>query len=158
MAFEDGSILVFIEKLRDKKSIGLRISPFGEIIEEITFSGEILQAEECNFGILIVFTDSSIGLCSIENNIAVSRWIKKAGEKSNICAVISRDNKCALIAENKPDTEIYILNIKNGELEKKFCINSFNPKELTLWQKTDRGFFITDLKKAVEFDCDCTIF
>ena len=142
----------------DKKSIGLRISPFGEIIEEITFSGEILQAEECNFGILIVFTDSSIGLCSIENNIAVSKWIKKAGEKSNICAVISRDNKCALIAENKPDTEIYILNIKNGELEKKFCINSFNPKELTLWQKTDRGFFITDLKKAVEFDCDGTIF
>ena len=158
LAFEDGSILVFIEKLRDKKSIGLRISPFGEIIEEITFSGEILQADECNSGILILFTDSSIGLCSIENNIAVSKWIKKAGEKSNICAIISRDDKCALIAENKPDTEIYILNIENGELEKRFYINSFTPRELTLWQKTDRGFFITDRKKALEFDCEGTIF
>ena len=56
----DGSILVIYNGQKaDISSKGVRISPFGEILEEITFESFVKNLSITNNGVLISFTNAS---------------------------------------------------------------------------------------------------
>ncbi|MCQ2241460.1 PQQ-binding-like beta-propeller repeat protein [Treponema sp.] len=75
----DGSIVVFQAKTQNGKSIGSRISPYGKILEEIVFAGEVTSAVSMKDGIVLSFTDGSAGLMAVENKNTVSKWTIPAG-------------------------------------------------------------------------------
>lgn len=77
----DGSFIVFHDKKKDGKSVGLRISPFGRIIEEIVFSGEVTDAVEMNTGIVLAFANGSAGLLSLKDDSTVSSWTIPTGPR-----------------------------------------------------------------------------
>ena len=70
----DGSLLVFMEKKSAGKSIAKRITPFGEVNEEIIFAGKVERLASCKEGVLLSFSDGSAGLCSVKGNRAYSAW------------------------------------------------------------------------------------
>ena len=79
----DGSIILFLEKTHDGKTCALRISPFGNVLEEIVFQGKVVNAFTCDSGIILVFSSGEIGMASIkadsskETGLIYSKWINK---------------------------------------------------------------------------------
>ena len=60
MELEDGSILHIQKKTLQGCSTALRYSPFGVILEELTFSGKVTSAITTKYGVILVFTDCSL--------------------------------------------------------------------------------------------------
>lgn len=105
----DGTILVFLSRTHDGKSIAKRISPFGTEKEEIIFAGQVLQAVSCKEGVALAFSDGSIGLCSVNENGSYSKWtfLKK---DSGAAKLSEFSGKLAAIYKNS----VYYLNEKTG--------------------------------------------
>jgi hypothetical protein len=74
MTLNDGSLLHIQKKEISGKSTALRISPFGQILEEIVFTGVINCASQCSEGILLGFTSGTLALCSVINGSAETKW------------------------------------------------------------------------------------
>lgn len=70
----DGSILLVMKKEVNNSSTALRISPYGEILEEITFTGRIRCLLETQYGVLMGFDNGTVGMCSVKNGSAYSAW------------------------------------------------------------------------------------
>lgn len=151
--FEDGSLLAVEQKLKNGKSFGLRISPFGEIIEEITFASEILSCKTTDSGILLTFKDGSFGLCTIKNGISISKWVQKTRNSnlSDFKIIPSKNISCVFYNLNN-DLLLYIIENKTGKLQSQFKIENFSLNEYKTSSSTNNGFFIANSKKALEFD------
>lgn len=74
LEMNDGTILAVLEATENRKSTGIRISPFGEILENITFTGIIQSASYCNEGILLSFEGGGAGMCSVKDEKTFTKW------------------------------------------------------------------------------------
>lgn len=74
--FSDGTLVVFLDAEEDGKTVGLRISPFGEQIERIVFASRVVNSLSVPEGVLLAFADGSLGLCAIdeESGDSFSKW------------------------------------------------------------------------------------
>ncbi len=95
----DGSILHIQKKEIDGKSTALRISPFGEIIEEIIFTGKISCIAQSNDGILLGFTSGIIALCTVIQNTAQTKWTSTV-ENSEVVYLYDWDGTVAAFFKN----------------------------------------------------------
>ena len=82
----DGSIIVFLND-EGGKTRGLRISPFGQELENIIFTGSIKTTHTCKDGVLLTFTDGSAGLFSLKNGLAESKWVASVKNAASVFAV-----------------------------------------------------------------------
>lgn len=149
--FKDGSLLVFLEELDKGKSKGIRFSPFGELLEEITFSSEITSSLSCNEGILVTFKDSTCTLLDIENNKTEKKWVlqkDKHHPKINKDFFISSNNKENVIYLNHWTNRIEIdfISLTDGQLVKSFFTDKIEDVKESFC--SNNGIFITDGKKA----------
>lgn len=155
----DGSLLALTENEENSKTKGIRISPFGQILENITFAGKIVCASNSTDGVLLSFSDGSFGLCTSENSETVSRWVLKNPASSSIIKLIisSKDISAMLYNEG---TQLKVLMIKNqtGELLKTFSCGTLNLNDIVSFRATLQGFFVSDSFRAIEFDGDGNIF
>ena len=55
-------------------STALRISPYGKILEEITFTGKVTCASNSDNGILVGFTNGEVGYISLVEDKAKTSW------------------------------------------------------------------------------------
>lgn len=74
LTLNDGSLLHIQKKEISGKSTALRVSPFGQILEEIVFTGIISCAAESRDGIILGFTSGTIAMCSVLNGSADTKW------------------------------------------------------------------------------------
>lgn len=156
--FSDGSLIVFLAKTKDSKTTGLHISPFGKIIEEITFAGQIITAAQCENGVLMTFSDGSFGLCTVENKAAVSKWVQHDSRASGgIPCIISSQDKSALLYNIDHQLKVLIIENKTGNLLNNFNAGQINATSLKHFRATDGGFFVSDYSRAIEFTEDGTI-
>ena len=72
--FTDGSLLIILEKEINNCSTALRISPYGNIIEEITFTGKITSTVNSDDGILLGFSNGDVGFINIVEDKAKTSW------------------------------------------------------------------------------------
>lgn len=72
--FSDGSLLVILKKEIDGCSTALRISPYGKILEEITFTGKVTCAVNSDSGILVGFSNGEVGYISLVEDKAKTSW------------------------------------------------------------------------------------
>lgn len=120
----DGSLLFFMEELVNSCSKALRISPFGKIIEEIIFTGEVNCCLETEKGVLLGFTNGNIGLLSIKNKDAVSKWILPLSSGIPMNMVLG--SSVVFVMYN--NSQCFAISLKNSE----------SPK--FLWKKYVEGF------------------
>ncbi len=120
LQLEDGSILHIQSKTIGGCSTALRVSPFGKILEEITFTGKIANAKQTDFGVLIIFTDGSIGCCSSTEDGAVSKWVVTSDVlniSSSSSLVVEKGNSLAVVlSPSGSGTSVIFLNMDNGEI------------------------------------------
>ena len=146
----DGSLVVFLQQLDKGKTKAVRITPFGEIVEEITFAGQVTNALTTPEGILLVFTDGTSGLFNLKNNKSEHQWLfkKELTQKTNQDFFILSQNKTRVIYVNikKSNVEIDYINLEDGSIQDSFVIEE-DIVPLYGWFN-DSGVFLADNSKA----------
>ncbi|MCR5171716.1 MAG: PQQ-like beta-propeller repeat protein [Treponema sp.] len=156
--FPDGSLLVFFNKTYQGKSTGLRISPFGKELETITFAGTIVTASQCGQGVLMTFTDGSAGLCTVQNDTAISKWVVKDSRSSApFKTIIAGKENSGLVKNDSTGTRALIIRNDSGKEVNYFLISRIELETVQATKSTENGFFICDTNNAEEFDADGTI-
>lgn len=74
MELNDGTIMALLESTSGGKTGAIRFSPFGEILENITFTGIVQSAAECSDGILLSFNGGGAGMCAVKDNQTLTKW------------------------------------------------------------------------------------
>ena len=146
----DGSLILFLQQLDKGKTKALRITPFGEVVEEITFAGEVINALTTPQGILLVFTDGTAGLFDLVENKSTHKWLFKKDlvQRTNRDFFILSQNKNDVIYVNikSKTVEIDYINLTDGSINNSFDIDEgITP---TSGWYNDSGVFIADSKKA----------
>ena len=146
----NGSLILMLRELDGGKTKALRISPFGELEEEITFAGEVIRALTTPKGILLVFTDGSAGLFDLVENKSTHKWLFKKDliQKTNADFFILSQNKNDVIYVNikSKGVEIDYINLTDGSIKNSFMIDQgINP---SFGWYNDSGVFIGDNKRA----------
>lgn len=149
----DGSLVVFFTGVQGK-TCGLRISPFGEIIEEITFAGQVEKSFSCKDGILLCFSDGTAGLFSIQEGFAKNKWVVQK-KSDNGQFVVSKDNNSYFFVElNDNNTVINKINNADGTIIYSKKIPELNGKKIINSYYNKSGLFFCDNKKAMLFNED----
>lgn len=159
---EDGSLIVFLKNLFEGKTRALRITPFGSVIEDITFSGEILTASSCANGIFLTFSDGSAGLFGLsQDGKAVNRFVLDSSgfEKSrrNFFVSNSQKNQAAFVTAKRKNAKIIFLDSLAGKILWEYEIKDFNLQNVKEARLTEEGFFICDLNGAYFINFDGTL-
>lgn len=148
----DGSLIVFLKDISGQTR-GLRLSPFGKMLENITFAGSITSTNTCKDGILLTFSDGSAGLFSLKEGLAESRWVASVKNGNALFSVSDDFNKYYLLSLQPSQTTVYKLNSADGKVEFSKSLNIDGTK-LLYTAFSSGGFFIADNKKAILLDQD----
>lgn len=139
----DGSLL-FIGNTENGMSKATRVSPYGQLLEDITFAGTITYSTSITDGVLLLFSDGTVGLCSVKNNKAESTWsIKNVVSKENSSSTMLKEleNNKALILSN--NGKFSVIDLKNQKV-------IFSKNETNLQTSSVYNFSIySDTKKIV---------
>lgn len=147
----DGSVIVFLTE-ENGKTKGLRFSPFGEELEDITFAGCVKNSYTCSQGILLTFTDGSAGLFSISDGLTQSRWVTSVKSGNPLFLVNNNRSDFRLLSLLPDSVTLYKLNLSDGSENASWKINGINGNALLASNFTDSGIFLADSQKAILID------
>ena len=151
----DGSIIIFQED-KGGKTTGLRISPFGEQLENIIFAGSIVKTWTCKEGVLLAFSDGTSGLFSIENNLSVNRWVSKVdgAEAGSQAAFVVRQDGSAfvLLSLSASAVSVYVPDCETGKALQSKKFTNLKGNELQNAYYSSSGIFLCDKNNALLFD------
>lgn len=142
----DGSVVIFAEATENGKTIGTRISPFGELLERIVFADKINKAFSVPDGALLSFADGTLGLCAAETESRAlsSKWIIKNLALS-AGTVFENLGSRVLVAAASPSpsgTKIHIVNTGAARVIRSFDIPEV--KSASYVEYTPNGIFVAD--------------
>ncbi len=142
---EDGSFLLFLQERRDGKSVALRLSPFGKVLEKIIFAGDIRASASLETGVVLVFSDGTLGMCSIDRTTgqAVSKWVMKdLCLRGSVLLEPLDSYRIALADAPAQGTRISVVNTKVPAVEDSFSAGGITaPVRLS---NSSDGLFISD--------------
>ncbi len=147
----DGSIILFLEE-ENGKTKGLRISPFGEELEDITFAGSVKNSWTCKEGVLLTFTDGTAGLFSLTDNLTKSRWVTSVRAGNPLFIVNHDRSDFRLLSLSDSGLTIYKINTEDGTEDSSYKINGINGNSLIKSDYSDTGLFFADSSKALLID------
>lgn len=74
LELNDGTIMAMLDSAFGGKTSAIRFTPFGEIIENITFTGIVQAASSCSEGVLLSFNGGGAGMCAVKDNQTFTKW------------------------------------------------------------------------------------
>ena len=145
--FPDGSILCVEKKLSDGKTRAVRVSPFGDVLEEITFASRIAYVRSCAAGIILSFDDGSMGLCTVKDGAALSLWALGRGALGSSSApriLDVTDGACFMLA----GTQVKKIDLLTGEILQS-AVSPLDFQTIAYSGLTAQGLAVGDKKGAV---------
>lgn len=156
---EDGSVLCLLNTIVDGCSTAVRISPFGEILEEITFTSVVAGVKQSKFGTILIFTDGSLGICSSTDNMAVTRWSIPALVSPSVSSVPPQiyldtlHTLCAVVTASGSQSLVTVVDLDKGE--KKFNVSvAINLNDLQFGTIDLTNIVLCDSQKALGLSLD----
>ena len=149
----DGSLVVFLNALEDHKTKALRITPFGEIIEEILFAGEVVTSVTTPKGVLLTFTDGSCGLFDLSTaNIVEHKWLlqNNTKDKRNFFVLSQNKDKIIYLNHHPSSIEVDYLDSADGSIYQSFFVQNVQPSPTSFYN--DDGVLIADKDNAYFFN------
>jgi hypothetical protein len=153
----DGSLVAFLSQPVNQKTAALRISPFGEIQERITFAGTVASAASCSQGILLTFSGGGAGLCTLkDDNEVVTAWALpsdnslftgNSGSDSSFFLPLS-PSLAALVQSSSGSAKITFFTIASGKIESTCTVPQMNVNKLIYKAAYDGGFLLSDAGRA----------
>ena len=156
---EDGSVLCLLNTIVDGCSTAVRVSPFGEILEEITFPSVVAGVKQSKFGTILIFTDGSLGICSSTDNMAVTRWSIPALVSPSVSSVPPQiyldtlHTLCAVVTASGSQSLVTVVDLDKGE--KKFNVSAtINLNDLQFGTIDLTNIVLCDSQKALGLSLD----
>lgn len=156
---EDGSVLCLLNTIVDGCSTAVRVSPFGEILEEITFTSVVAGVKQSKFGTILIFTDGSLGICSSTDNKAVTRWSIPALVSPSVSSVPPQiyldtlHTLCAVVTASGSQSLVTVVDLDKGE--KKFNVSAaINLNDLQFGTIDLTNIVLCDSQKALGLSLD----
>lgn len=156
---EDGSVLCLLNTIVDGCSTAVRVSPFGEILEEITFTSVVAGVKQSKFGTILIFTDGSLGICSSTDNMAVTRWSIPALVSPSVSSVPPQiyldtlHTLCAVVTASGSQSLVTVVDLDKGE--KKFNVSAaINLNDLQFGTIDLTTIVLCDSQKALGLSLD----
>lgn len=157
---EDGSVLHIQKKTLQGCSTALRYSPFGLILEEITFSGRVVSGVGTKYGAILLFADGSVGCVTSTKNEIQDRWVLPAGTINGSAATrIYLDgfhSICAMVTPSSGQTTITYFNLENGEISLSTSA-PVDANKIAFGTLDKNTLVLCDATKAVGISLDGTI-
>lgn len=149
----DGSLILFLTE-KDGKTQGIRVSPFGEVMEEILFSGQIVKSATINEGILLIFSDGSAGLFSLKDGKSVNKWVVSQ-KNQNYNFIVSKNRQFFLLLELYPDSiTVNVVSETDGEILNRNKIQGIKGQNLIASYLNESGLFLSDSSNACFYNYD----
>ena len=156
---EDGSVLCLLNTIVDGCSTAVRVSPFGEILEEITFTSVVAGVKQSKFGTILIFTDGSLGICSSTDNKAVTRWSIPALVSPSVSSgppqiyLDTLHTLCAVVTASGSQSLVTVVDLDKGE--KKFNVSAaINLNDLQFGTIDLTNIVLCDSQKALGLSLD----
>ncbi len=154
LELNDGTLLALLETTKNGKSAGIRFSPFGNIIEEISFSGIIQSAFSCQDGILLSFNGGGAGMCSVIDNKTSTRWTIPYSDRAFSNTNASGGTRFTTLSNHRAVLAI----CGSGAVRTRFLIFSTFDGRVSDWFNSDCLFkdstYITSTSDGNIFICD----
>ncbi len=159
LEMNDGTVVALLDSAKNGKSAGIRFSPFGNIIEEISFAGIIQSAFSCTDGILLSFNGGGAGMCSVVNGKTSTKWTIPYSDRSfsntnpsggsQFVALSNHRAALAICGSGAVKTRILVFSTFDGRVSDWFnadctfngstCVSSTNDDNIFICDK-NKGF------------------
>lgn len=161
LELNDGSLLIFLKTKTSKgESKSIRISPFGKILEEISFTGQVSLASSFNHGVFLCFTDGNSGLCSVEKGSAMSKWTLNASNKNTIKPTTIIENTTfpnEILIFSSSTNEVISIDEINGKILNKYKLPEAIGNNILRSETTSQGIVLITKEKAICLQKDGTV-
>lgn len=161
LELNDGSLLAPLSRTDGGKTMAIRLSPFGVPLETITFSGTVKSARSCVDGVVLLFSDGSIGLVAAEGEMAVSRWILQSSRSpardgsATLCTDGMKEGTVMVVSGNP--ARIAVLSTADGTTLSAIETQGLNAREITYAGSTVQGMVVCDKTKGLCYKMDGTL-
>lgn len=160
----DGSLVIFLLQPAGTKTAALRISPFGDVQERITFSGIVASSAACSNGLLLTFTGGGAGMCTLKDNEVHSVWAYSS-ESSMFSGTGDNDRnfflpldspRAVLVQTFQGKTGLTILDTAAGTVLSKLSVPDIDMTRYVYAVSSGSGILIADDKRAAFISGDGT--
>lgn len=158
---DDGTLVAFLEKPQDKRTAGIRFTPFGEALETITFTSLVSDAYSSEHGIVLSFLSGGIGLVSAGGKEKTfTEWAIPSEDsafsgalpsKGITLAPLDGDISSALMENTGGKVKIIFFENRTGKIHNIFHIPEISFSRLTCVSKVSgtEAIFLSDEKNAL---------
>lgn len=161
----DGSVLVFLERLSGGKTCALRFNPFGTVIEEIVFQGAVSGCFASQYGVGLIFSGGDIGMCSVSEKKekvsgtaesvfqTESRWVNKTLSLGESTLVKKKNDFQFIFFSNGT---VHCVDVSDGTCCGSFSVQNINAHDVSILETVDGKVVIADSVSCVVYDSDGT--
>jgi hypothetical protein len=145
----DGSILVVTPSAGDA-TVGVRVSPFGRMMEEITFAGIVQSAAQTDAGALLAFSSGMYGLCAVSEGKASSVWT--ASGLSQPLTLVSVNDVSAVVYADGAAARVRFIDTATGKILASVRNVPVNPRALNYAAVAGSLLVLSDSSAALALD------
>ncbi len=120
----DGSLLYIPEKKKNGAHTGIRISPYGELLEDLEFTAQIASLASYDGGLIFGFKTGTVGCVAVSNAATETQWSIPAPQKGSVPELIipGKTGFCVLysgrsLCEYDYKTRSLLWSVQNAHLE-----------------------------------------
>ncbi len=158
LEMNDGTVVALLDSAKNGKSAGIRFSPFGSIIEEISFAGIIQSAFSCPDGILLSFNGGGAGMCSVVNGKTSTKWTIPYSDRafsntnpsggSQFVSLSNHRAALAICGSGAVKTRILVFSTFDGRVSDWFNADCTFNGSICVSSTNDDNIFICDKSKG----------
>lgn len=142
----DGSIIVFLNSAKGINT-AQRISPFGQVMEEIVLKKAVVSAGSCDNGVAVAFSDGSVELLAVKNNgtknSAKIIWSLPPSTVSSSGAQVYFKNiaekKLAVVYKSGGGSSAIIVETASGQIENTLNFSGIDVAQLSILETSSSG-------------------
>lgn len=159
-SLNDGSLIAFTETTKDGKSTACRLTPFGEVMEQIVFAGKVHSVTESKEGLILTFSDGGFGLYAANSKgESFSRWAVSASSLGltfpTVCACNSSSQQ-AVFFSGTP-VKAFSVNLKNADIKSVYEIPVTSAEQISYAENTAQGLTVRTKENAWCFSENGTV-
>lgn len=165
VTLNDGTILAVLLNSENGKSSGIRISPFGTVLETISFAGIVSGAMPCDYGVLLAFSSGGFGLCAVneKEKLTGTKWAVPSNDyafqsaspsKGTEFVPVSQSLSALLLSSSGKSVKVILFENRTGKIVNIFYADGMDFLRLSgaAGASGGEGIFLSDDRTGRVYD------
>ena len=165
VTLNDGTILAVLLNSENGKSSGIRISPFGTVLETIRFAGIVSGAMTCDYGVLLAFSSGGFGLCAVneKEKLTGTKWAVPSNDyafqsaspsKGTEFVPVSQSLSALLLSSSGKSVKVILFENRTGKIVNIFYADALDFLRLSAAKGAlgGEGIFLSDDRTGRVYD------